>query len=69
MNHPVLLDQPSSVRPDFAVYAARRARLMAQMGANSLALIPTSDAKVRNRDADYRFRPDSSMYKNKKKNK
>ena len=40
MNHPVLLDQPSSVRPDSAVYAARRARLMVQMGANSLALIP-----------------------------
>lgn len=62
MNHPVLLNQPSSVRPDFAVYAARRARLMAQMGSHSLALIPTSEAKVRNRDADYRFRPDSSFY-------
>ena len=45
-----------------AVFAERRARLLATMGANSLALIPTSQAKTRNADADYAYRADSSFF-------
>ena len=52
------------VNPQIAatVFAARRARLLAQMGEHSLALIPTSTAKIRNADADYAYRADSSFF-------
>lgn len=52
----------SNLQIPAAQFAARRARLMAQMGANSLALIPTSLAKIRNADADYAYRADSSFF-------
>lgn len=45
-----------------AVFAERRARLLAQMSANSLALMPTSQVKTRNADADYTYRADSSFF-------
>jgi len=45
-----------------SVYAERRARLIAQMGEDSIALITTSPTHIRNRDAEYRFRADSSFY-------
>jgi Xaa-Pro aminopeptidase len=45
-----------------SVYAERRARLLAQMGEDSIALITTSPTHIRNRDAEYRFRADSSCY-------
>jgi Xaa-Pro aminopeptidase len=45
-----------------SVYAERRARLLAQMGEDSIALITTSPTHIRNRDAEYRFRADSSFY-------
>ncbi|MEC7119762.1 MAG: aminopeptidase P N-terminal domain-containing protein [Pseudomonadota bacterium] len=54
------LSQQSSA--DLAVFAQRRARLMAMMGDSSLALIPTSQVKIRNADADYAFRADSSFF-------
>lgn len=44
------------------VYAERRARLLAQMDKDSIALITTSPTHIRNRDAEYRFRADSSFY-------
>lgn len=44
------------------VYAKRRQRLMEQMGPDSIALIPAAPAVFRNRDAEYRYRPDSSFY-------
>ena len=44
------------------VYAERRARLMAQMDQDSIALIPTSHAYIRNNDAEFRFRADSSFF-------
>jgi Xaa-Pro aminopeptidase len=43
-------------------HAARRQRLMTLMGDDSIALIPTSHEKIRNGDADYRFRADSSFF-------
>ncbi|MBC7751857.1 MAG: aminopeptidase P N-terminal domain-containing protein, partial [Candidatus Saccharibacteria bacterium] len=45
-----------------SVYAERRARLLAQMDKDSIALITTSPTHIRNRDAEYRFRADSSFY-------
>lgn len=47
---------------DPAVFQTRRDRLAAQMGANSIAIISTSPQVYRNRDADYKYRADSSFY-------
>lgn len=44
------------------VYAERRARLLAQLTPDSIALIATAPTHIRNRDAEFRFRPDSSFY-------
>ena len=47
------------------LYAARRAKLAAQMAAhapNSIAIIPTAPERQRNRDSDYLYRHDSYFY-------
>ncbi len=54
--------QFSPVQSLASVNAERRARLLAQMDRNSIALISTSPTHIRNRDAEYRFRADSSFY-------
>ncbi len=43
-------------------YAARRKRLMQQMGDNSIAIICTKPEYPRSQDCPYRFRPDSNFY-------
>ncbi len=43
-------------------FAKRRAYLAEQMGSNSIAILPSSSMKVRNRDVDYPFRQDSDFY-------
>ena len=43
-------------------FTKRRKRLMDMMGSNSIAVIPTSPVRVRNRDVEYPFRPDSDFY-------
>src|SRR4051812_11887594 len=45
-------------------YAARRAKLIAQMQAKGggIAIIPTAPEVMRNRDADYPYRHDSYFY-------
>ncbi|MCK9515769.1 MAG: aminopeptidase P N-terminal domain-containing protein [Ottowia sp.] len=43
-------------------YAARRARLAAQLGADALAIVPTAPQQQRNRDSDFPYRPDSYFY-------
>ncbi|MCG2594685.1 aminopeptidase P N-terminal domain-containing protein [Ramlibacter sp. XY19] len=45
-----------------SLYAQRRARMAAQLGANGIALIPTAPERQRNRDADFLFRHDSYFY-------
>jgi Xaa-Pro aminopeptidase len=45
-----------------SVYAQRRARLAAQLGANAIALVPTAPERQRNRDSDFQFRHDSYFY-------
>src|SRR6478752_1457352 len=45
-----------------SVYAQRRARMAAQLGANGIAVIPTAPERQRNRDSDYLFRHDSYFY-------
>lgn len=45
-----------------SVYAQRRARMAAQLGANGIALIPTAPEQQRNRDSDFLFRHDSYFY-------
>lgn len=44
-----------------AEFAARRKRLMAQMGANSIAIITAAPERVRNRDVHYPYRQDSDF--------
>lgn len=43
-------------------YAARRQRLLAQLGADAVAVVPSGSLKVRNRDAEYPFRQDSDFH-------
>ena len=43
-------------------YAARRARVAAQLGPDAIALIPTAPARPRNRDSDHPYRHDSYFY-------
>lgn len=45
-----------------AIYAARRARLAAQLGDGGIAIIPTAPERVRNRDCLYPYRADSYFY-------
>jgi len=45
-----------------SVYAQRRSRMAAQLGANGIALIPTAPERQRNRDSDFLFRHDSYFY-------
>ncbi|AWL29649.1 Xaa-Pro aminopeptidase [Acinetobacter defluvii] len=45
-----------------ADFQERRDRLAEQMGPNSIAIIATSPEVMRNRDADYKFRADSSFF-------
>jgi Xaa-Pro aminopeptidase len=45
-----------------SVYAQRRARLAAQLGAGGIAVIPTAPEQQRNRDSDFLFRHDSYFY-------
>jgi Xaa-Pro aminopeptidase len=43
-------------------FAKRRRYLAEQMGENSIAILPSSTIKSRNRDVDYQFRQDSDFY-------
>jgi Xaa-Pro aminopeptidase len=45
-----------------SLYAARRARVAAQLGAGGIAIIPTAPERQRNRDSDFLFRHDSYFY-------
>ena len=44
------------------IYAQRRARIAAQLGAGGIAIIPTAPERQRNRDSDYLYRHDSYFY-------
>ncbi len=48
--------------PDLAVYAARRARLMAELGSDAVAVLATAPERLRNRDSHYPYRFDSHFY-------
>ncbi len=43
-------------------YKRRRKKLMDMMGEDSIAIIPTSPVRMRNRDVEYPFRADSDFY-------
>lgn len=45
-----------------ADFQERRDRLAEEMGPHSIAIIATSAVAMRNRDADYKFRADSSFF-------
>ena len=47
---------------DYSIYAQRRARLAAQLGAGGIAIVPTAPEQQRNRDSDFLFRHDSYFY-------
>jgi len=43
-------------------FAKRRKRITSMMGKNSIAILPAAPTVVRNRDVEYRYRPDSDFY-------
>jgi Xaa-Pro aminopeptidase len=45
-----------------SMYAARRARVAAQLGADGIAIVPTAPERQRNRDSDFPYRHDSYFY-------
>ena len=45
-----------------AVFEERRAILAGEIGLRSIAIITTSPVAMRNRDADYKYRADSSFF-------
>ncbi|MCX7071384.1 MAG: Xaa-Pro aminopeptidase [Gammaproteobacteria bacterium] len=52
---------PAPTAAELAEYAARRARLLAAIGPDSVAIVPSAREVIRNRDAHYRFRQDSDF--------
>ena len=56
--------QHSLIPADFpqALYAARRARVAAELGRDAVAIIPTAPERMRNRDNDFPYRHDSYFY-------
>ncbi len=52
---------PAPTAAEVAEYAARRARLLAAIGPNNVAIVPSAREVIRNRDAHYRFRQDSDF--------
>lgn len=47
---------------DQAVFAERRRRLLSQLPVDAILILPTAPVRIRNRDAEYRYRTDSSFY-------
>ncbi len=43
-------------------FSRRRRRLMQTMGSGSIAILPTAQERIRNRDVEYSYRPDSDFY-------
>jgi Xaa-Pro aminopeptidase len=43
-------------------FARRRKNLMSRMGRGSIAIIPTAPARMRNRDSEFPYRPDSDFH-------
>ncbi len=43
-------------------FARRRKQLMHMMGQDAIAILPTNPERLRNRDVDYPFRPDSDFF-------
>ena len=46
----------------YTEFARRRKQLMRMMGENSIAILPTANEQVRNRDVLFPFRPDSDFF-------
>ncbi|MBI5278998.1 MAG: aminopeptidase P N-terminal domain-containing protein [Burkholderiales bacterium] len=45
-----------------SLFAQRRARMAAQLGAKGIAIVPTAPERARNRDSDFLYRHDSYFY-------
>jgi Xaa-Pro aminopeptidase len=43
-------------------FVQRRKMLMQQMGDNTIAILPAAPVRIRNRDVEYRYRPDSDFF-------
>lgn len=52
---------PAPTPVELAEYAARRARLLAAIGPDGVAIVPSAREVIRNRDSHYRFRQDSDF--------
>jgi Xaa-Pro aminopeptidase len=55
-------NQTMNMRPHTDLYAQRRARVVAQLGKDAIAIIPTAPERPRNRDSDFLYRHDSYFY-------
>ena len=43
-------------------FSIRRKHLMEMMGENAVAILPAAPMRIRNRDVEYNYRPDSDFY-------
>jgi Xaa-Pro aminopeptidase len=53
---------PNTMIEHASIYAQRRARVAAQLGAGGIAIVPTAPERQRNRDSDFLYRHDSYFY-------
>ncbi|GMR08706.1 MAG: Xaa-Pro aminopeptidase [Gammaproteobacteria bacterium] len=60
LNHPLKGDNGQMINSK--EFAKRRRQLLRMMGRDSIAILPTSPVRMRNRDVEYRYRPDSDFY-------
>src|SRR5690606_18082263 len=67
-NRPAALHSVAGLRPlrhnqsmDLKPFEQRRRELMQHMG-EGVAIVPTAPARIRNRDVEYPYRPDSDFY-------
>ncbi|WJW75876.1 Xaa-Pro aminopeptidase [Thiohalobacter sp. IOR34] len=60
------MSRSRAVQPDAglkpAEYARRRRQLMRMMGRDAIAILPTAPERLRNRDVEYPYRPDSDFF-------
>lgn len=61
---PAMIRQPAKIvcMPTSEEFARRRSRLLDALGSGCAAIVPASPVRVRSRDVDYPYRPDSNLY-------
>ena len=57
-----LFDNPAESKMTKQEFAQRRKHLMQLMGDSGVAILPAAPMRIRNRDSEYHYRPDSDFY-------